>query len=200
MARRSKKAVVFRRGLDFKRHAHDCRAKTLRRSRLVMRQLHPRTLSSARHAVVVWHAGRVAVCWRIFFCISSFLRVHHELHRGIRWKIKTAKCLSKLLKIPWISSPPDTFVSNCSSNLHLLFCWKCPLHPHSYNTPGKHHLPLLKVWQLRLSDFTPLTITRWLPSSVVSQPSFHVVTHYVHASVIAWWLKTKALDICDESI
>jgi hypothetical protein len=30
---------------------------------------------------------------------------------------------------------------------------------------------------------------------IVSQASFFMVTHYAHASVIAWWLKTKALDI-----
>jgi hypothetical protein len=72
--------------------------------------------------------------------------------------------------------------------------------PHN-NKPVNRHLPLLQalwyLWFAPSSLFNNHVITSYIPSLqiiiCVKQASLHVVTYHAHASVIAWFLKTKTL-------
>lgn len=69
-------------------------------------------------------------------------------------KNQTGKCLETLENsLNFISQSIRYLhtVSNCSSILHLLFCWKCPSHRLSHGKPVKHHLPPLKALTSRAS-------------------------------------------------
>ena len=153
-------------------------------------QVPPRHAAAAPDLVFCATRGSHVICWKswCFCCFFYFFIlscVYTMSYRDeLNEKLIDWKSLSKFWKIPWISSQSPyqtvvvTFTSCFVENVH------CTL-THIVHQENITFL-FLKYWQLRLPFFTPVTITRLHPSCL-SQASFHVVTHYAHASVIAWW-------------